>query len=70
MTREFKGMEDYRYTLHCVFNGWIGKPDPSGFGRFTFSTDDIDKARRNIEGDETKRGYGKILRVVDRQATP
>lgn len=31
----------YAYIVHCTHRRWIGKPDPSGFGKFTFATDDL-----------------------------
>lgn len=35
----------YTFTVHCTHRQWIGKPDPSGFGKFTYSTNDLEDWR-------------------------
>lgn len=29
-----------KYRIHCLYKNWIGKPDPSGFGKFYVYSDD------------------------------
>ena len=49
----------YLFTIHCTHRQWIGKPDPSGFGKFTYSTDDLEGWRERC----AKTGV-RINRVV------
>jgi hypothetical protein len=34
-------MKTYKFTVFCTHRQWIRKSDPSGFGKFTYSTDDL-----------------------------
>jgi hypothetical protein len=50
----------YTYAIDCIHRQWIGKPDPAGFGRYTFHTNDPEAYRARLAKHPR---LGKILRV-------
>jgi hypothetical protein len=30
-------------VFECVYRQWVGKPDPSGFGRYTYKCSPVDE---------------------------
>jgi len=53
--------DSYKYEVHCTHRQWIRKPDPNGFGKFVFHTNDLAAWRARCE----KTGV-RIDRVVER----
>ena len=55
------------YRLVCRYRTWIGKPDPSGFGRFTVASSD--PSWLHEEAVRLKR-KGHAVYATERQETP